>query len=57
MIMETGATPVLRFALEQNPALGTTNWTSVTNAVSNDGSFNRVVVPANVGNKFYRLKN
>ena len=44
--METGATPVLR------PA----NWTSVTNSVSNDGSFNRVVVPANIGNKFYRLK-
>ena len=48
--------PSTGFALEQNPALGTTNWTSVTNAVSNDGSFNRVVVPANTGNKFYRLK-
>jgi len=44
------------FALEQNPALGTTNCTSVTNSVSNDGSFNWVVVPANTGNKFYRLK-
>ena len=54
--METGATPVLRFALVQNPALGTTNWTSVTNTVSNDGLFKWVVVPANTGNKFYRLK-
>ena len=48
--------PSTGFALEQNPALGTTNWTSVTNSVSNDGSFNWVVVPANTGNKFYRLK-
>src|SRR2546427_1362679 len=44
------------FALEQNPTLGTTNWTSVTNTVSNDGSFKWVVVPANTANKFYRLK-
>ena len=48
--------PSTGFALEQNPVIGTTNWTSVTNSVSNDGSFNRVVVPANTGNKFYRLK-
>ena len=48
--------PAIGFALEQNPGLGTTNWTSVTNTVSNDGSFHRVVVPANTGNKFYRLK-
>src|SRR5436309_3853349 len=43
--------PSTGFALEQNPTLGTTNWTSVTNGVSNDGSFNRVAVPANTGNK------
>ena len=48
--------PSTGFALEQNPTLGTTNWTSVTNSVLNDGSFNRVIVPANTGNKFYRLK-
>ena len=48
--------PSTGFALEQNPVIGTTNWTSVTNTVSNDGSFNRVVVPANIGNKFFRLK-
>ena len=48
--------PSTGFALEQNPTLGTTNWTSVTNTVSNDGSLNRVVVPANTGNRFYRLR-
>ena len=47
--------PSTGFALEQNPTIGTTNWTSVTNSVSNDGSVNWVVVPANTGNKFYRL--
>jgi hypothetical protein len=44
------------FVLEQNPSIGTTNWTSVTNSVSNDGSFKWVVVPASTGNKYYRLK-
>ena len=48
--------PSTGFALERNLSLGSTNWTSVTNTVSNDGLFNRVVVPANTGNKFYRLK-
>ena len=48
--------PSTGFALEQNPVIGTTNWTGVTNSVSDDGSFKRVVVPANIGNKFYRLK-
>jgi len=44
------------FVLEPNPTIGTTNWTSVTNTVNNDGSFKWVVVPANTGNRFYRLK-
>ena len=48
--------PSTGFGLEQNPAIGTPNWTSVTNTISNDGSFNRVVLPANTGNKFYRLR-
>ena len=48
--------PSTGFAFEQNPVIGTTNWTSVTNTVSDDGSFNRVIVPASTGNKFYRLK-
>ena len=48
--------PSTGFVLEQNPALGTTNWTSVTNTESNDGVFKWVVVPANTGNKLYRLK-
>ena len=49
--------PSTGFALEQNPTLGTTNWTSVTDAVFNDTSSKWVVVPAYTGNKFYRLKN
>jgi len=48
--------PSTGFAPEQNPAFGTANWTSVTNTVFNDGSFKWVVVPADQGNKFYRLK-
>lgn len=49
--------PSTGFALEANPSLGTTNWTSVTNTVQNDGTFKWVVVPANSGHKFFRLKN
>jgi hypothetical protein len=48
--------PSTGFALEQNPTIATTNWTGVTNTVNNDGSFKWVAVPANTGNKFYRLK-
>ena len=48
--------PATGFALQQNPALGTTNWTDVGTTPSDDGSFKRVVVPAILGNKFYRLK-
>ena len=48
--------PSTGFALEQNPTFGTANWRSVTNTVSNDSSFKRVIVPANAGNRFYRLK-
>ena len=48
--------PSTGFAPEQNPAVGTANWTSVTSPVFNDGSFKWVIVPANQGNKFYRLK-
>ena len=48
--------PSTGFVLEQNPAIGTTNWTSVTNTAMNDGVFKWVVVPANTANQFYRLK-
>jgi len=48
--------PSTGFALEENPWLGTTNWMTVTNAVQNDSSFKWVVVPANAGSEFYRLK-
>jgi hypothetical protein len=48
--------PSTGFTPEQNPAIGTANWTSVMSPVFNDGSFNWVIVPANQGNKFYRLR-
>jgi hypothetical protein len=45
------------FQLESVAALAASNhWTSVTNTVSNDGSMNRVTIPASNGNEFYRLK-
>jgi len=47
--------PSTGFVLEENPILGTTNWTGVTNSVTNDGSFNCVVSP-NSSSNFYRLK-
>jgi hypothetical protein len=49
--------PSTGFVLEENSTLGTTNWTSVTNTVVNDGLLNRLVVPVTTGNKFFRLKN
>jgi hypothetical protein len=48
--------PSTDFVLEQNPILGTTNWTGVTNAVTTNGSFNRVIISPNPSNNFYRLK-
>ena len=49
--------PSSGFALQQNDNVTTTNWTSVTNSVSNDGFYNTVIVPANASARFYRLKN
>jgi hypothetical protein len=48
--------PSTGFVLEENSTLETANWTGVTNSVSNDGLFNRVVVPLNTSNSFFRLK-
>jgi hypothetical protein len=48
--------PSTGFVLEENLILGTTNWTGVTNALTTNGSFNRVVLPMNSSNNFYRLK-
>jgi hypothetical protein len=55
-VVVSWTSPSTGFGLEQNPALGTTNWTSVTNSVSDDGTTKSVIVPAGQGNKFYRLK-
>jgi hypothetical protein len=48
--------PSTGFVLEENTNLGTTNWTTVTNTVTNDGAFNFVVLAINPSNNFYRLK-
>ena len=47
--------PATGFGLQYNTTIGTTNWFNVTNTPSDDGSFKRVIVPSNAGNKFYRL--
>jgi len=48
--------PSAGFGLEQNSALGTTNWSSVTNVPAVVGGQNQVVVSPPVANRFYRLK-
>jgi hypothetical protein len=47
--------PSTGFALEQNSAVGTTNWTDVGLSPSDNGTTKSVVVPASPGSKFYRL--
>ena len=48
--------PSSGFSLQQNTNVATTNWVSVTNAVSVVGSENQVIISPPVGNRFYRLK-
>jgi hypothetical protein len=48
--------PSTGFSLQQNAALGTTNWSGVTNSQSVVGSENQVLIPLPGGNRFYRLK-
>ena len=48
--------PSTGFALEEIFSLDTTNWISVTNPVQTDGAVKWVIVPANTGNMFFRLK-
>jgi hypothetical protein len=43
------------FSLQQNGALGTVNWTGVTNPISVVGSENQIIVAPPAGNRFYRL--
>jgi hypothetical protein len=44
------------FALEQNSVVGTTNWSSVGQVPDDNGTRKSIVLPASVGNRFYRLK-
>ncbi len=48
--------PSTGFSLQQNAALVTTNWATVTNVPAVVGSENQVIVSPPVGNQFYRLK-
>jgi hypothetical protein len=47
--------PSSGFSLQQNAAVGTTNWSGVTNPVSVVGSENQVIIAPSLGNSFYRL--
>ncbi len=47
--------PSTGFSLQQNSALGTTNWSSTTNGIVVVGSENQVIVAPPIGNRFYRL--
>jgi len=48
--------PSAGFVLQQNPDIGTTNWTDVGMSPTRNGPNLEVLVPSPVGNKFYRLK-
>jgi hypothetical protein len=43
------------FSLQQNPVVGTTNWTSVTNSAGVVGSEKQVIISPPTGNRFFRL--
>lgn len=47
--------PSTGFSLQQNSALGTTNWVSVTNSPVQVGAQLQVIVQPPAGNRFYRL--
>ena len=44
------------FVLQENMALGTTNWSNVLTVPSDNGTNKSVTVSPPIGNKFYRLK-
>ena len=48
--------PSTSFNLQQNAAVGTTNWTSVTNFQYTVGGEYQVIISPPTGNRFYRLK-
>jgi len=47
---------VTGFNLQQNAAIGSSNWLPVTNSVNTVGSEFQVIISPPVGNRFYRLK-
>lgn len=47
--------PSMGFNLQQNSALGTTNWLSVTNSPVQVGEQLQVILQPPTGNRFYRL--
>ena len=47
--------PSTGFSLQQNPAVGSTNWSSVTSNVLVVGSENQVIIAPPAGNRFFRL--
>ena len=50
------SSPSTDFVLQQNSDIGTTNWTNVGITPNDNGTTKSVVLPANPGNQFYRLK-
>ena len=50
------AYPSAGFNLQQNAAIGSSNWLPVTNSVNTVGSEFQVIISPPVGNRFYRLK-
>jgi hypothetical protein len=48
--------PSTGFSLQQNGALNTSNWLSVTNVPAMVGGENQVIVSPPIGKNFYRLK-
>ena len=48
--------PSTGFVLQENMALGTTNWLNVATLPSDNGTSKSVTVSPPIGNKFYRLK-
>jgi hypothetical protein len=48
--------PSTGFGLQENPQLGTTNWTTLAQVPADDGVTKRVTIAPPVGSRYYRLK-
>jgi hypothetical protein len=55
MLAFTWTAPTNGYRLQANGSLGTTNWTTLTNAPATIGSSNQIILAAPASNKFYRL--